>query len=231
MLRPRNSSMLENTGASDPVAGQDERLQAARHATVAVAERMDHRQVEVSHGGLDDNRAVVLARALVEHLCDQVGIFLDSAVPRRRSRHGCLRGGRRSPRGATARTLREVVLEHHEVEALEQTLVNLQESRRRRSEGRRSSHRGSPSGLAESPASASEGGLSLDGGDDVVKRGVVALDAVGALDGPGEGHAPQRCRSTGEARRLGRASWRSLFGKQSRAPRARRLSGWGFERS
>ena len=99
-------------------AGENERLEATSHSSVAVGERMNHHQVEMSHGGPDHWRRVGRIRTvqdahqLVDQRGDKVGTwaFID--------RHPLLVVANKDRSCApTPRILAQVVLDHHVVKA------------------------------------------------------------------------------------------------------------------
>src|SRR5215218_2552390 len=105
------------------LSSHDERLQAPCHAPVAVAEWVDHRQVQMGHGGLHYD-GVVSSTQLPKHRRDEAGYFrarwslVDNLV-------GCFAVNEDRTRPPASRVLLQVVLEHHKVKALEKTLVDL----------------------------------------------------------------------------------------------------------
>lgn len=66
----------ENWGECSRV-GEDEALQGARHSAVAVAEWVDHDQVEVCHCGLDEGRTVGGLVEPLHEFVDEGGNLVD----------------------------------------------------------------------------------------------------------------------------------------------------------
>src|SRR3954468_3701157 len=169
------------------LSGHDKRLQAPAHAPVAVAERVDHRQVQMGHGGLHYD-GIVSSTQLPKHRRDEAGYFpacwplIDDLV-------GCFPVNEDRARPPASRIFLQVVLEHHEVKALEKALVDLEAVVGYLQDV---GHRGPVAG--ESLLGllfGAERGFFFHGSNDVIERGVVSLNAVGPLDRSGKRHSPQ----------------------------------------
>lgn len=172
----------------DLLARQDKRLEAARHASVAIPEGVDHHEVEVGHRGLYENRRLVCSE-LVEHAHDQVGDKLRiRALVDDLARLFAPDEDR--PGSPASWALAQVVLQHHEVQSLQQPFVDVDARILRQLQ-----HVGHRVPVADERElrilGRVEGRLAVDGGDHVIEAGVIALDAVRRLHCSREGHAAQ----------------------------------------
>ena len=159
-----------------------ERLQTARHAAVAVTERMDHDEVQVGHGGPDHPGLGLLGADLSHELGDETrdvaGVrTLVHDLP------GVLPADVDRPGSPSAGALREVVLQHHEMQRSNEGLVD--RDARIVSELQDVGHR-VPIAENRHPGLALrvERLLVVGRGNGIVQGDVVALDAVRSLDGP-----------------------------------------------
>jgi len=101
---------------------RDQRLERSSHATVAVAERVHHHQIQMGHGRPEQDREIATVQ-LGERVANEArDVFVGGALI-----HDLAVGIAPDPGRAgtpAAGILREIVLDHHEVHRLKKSLVD-----------------------------------------------------------------------------------------------------------